>query len=58
MSQIQVYGIAKRTWKTQKAYGSPGFENIIPAARVLGYSVMAPAPDNSSFSTFVFGGEV
>lgn len=58
MSQIQVYDVAKRTWKTQKAFGSPGFENVIPAARVLGCSVMAPASDNSSYNIYVFGGEV
>lgn len=58
MNQIQVYDIANRTWKTQKAYGYPGSENTIPAARVFGCSVMASAPDNSSYNIYVFGGEV
>ncbi|KAK5058746.1 hypothetical protein LTR84_011010 [Exophiala bonariae] len=58
MSLIQVYDAAERTWKTQKASGVPGSETIIPATRILGCSVMVPAPDNSSYNIYVFGGEV
>lgn len=57
MSQIQVYDVARRTWKTQRASGSPGSETTIPAPRILGCSVMVPAPDNSSYNIYVFGGE-
>lgn len=50
MESISIYDIANGKWHTQKSTGN------VPHWRMAGCTVVAAAPDLSSFSIYVFGG--
>ena len=50
MQNISVYDIANQKWYQQQATGD------VPTWRYLGCSVIVGAPDNSSYSIYVYGG--
>jgi hypothetical protein len=58
MSQIRIYDVSSKKWISQNATGTPDRPDLTPESRFIGCSVIASAPDNSSYNIYIFDGEM